>query len=40
MTFILGFWIGLGTGVGGYWLYSNPDKRAAVVARIKALIKR
>lgn len=39
MSFLFGFWVGLFAGIGGYWLYANPDKRAELVAKIKAMFK-
>jgi hypothetical protein len=40
MTFLLGFWIGLGLGVGGYWAYANPEGRKAFIEKIKSLFRR
>jgi hypothetical protein len=40
MGFFFGFWFGLFAGIGGYWLYNNPKKRAALVAKLRGLFKK
>ena len=40
MIFLLGFWIGLAVGGFGYWLYDQPEKRAALFEKIKGMFRK
>jgi hypothetical protein len=39
-TFIVGFWFGFVCGAGLTWFVAHPDKRAALVEKIKALFQK